>query len=200
MADTRWGGLTPETRIETSHGGRTISGYAAVYWRADDPGTQFVLGPKAIERITPGAFDRAISEHQDVRALMNHDPDNLLGRTSSGTLKLTVNKRGLRYEIPYDEHDPDHQRVKRKLEKGDISGSSFAFVPTSDRFEVEGDDVEVRYIDDLDLYDVGPETYPAYHSATSGVRSEDRSEYGSSLQKYHDMLDVLSALRRIDLS
>ena len=84
---------------ENEGGGATVAGYAAVYYRADNPGTEFEVFSGVRERIVSGAFDRAIRETQDVRGLFNHDPNMLLGRTESGTLRLESNKRGLRYEI-----------------------------------------------------------------------------------------------------
>ena len=77
-------------------GRRAIVGHAAVYYRADDPGTEYQLFPDLKERIMPGAFDRAARE-DDVRALFNHQPDNLLGRTTAKTLALTIDEKGLRY-------------------------------------------------------------------------------------------------------
>lgn len=69
-----------ELRVRSDGAG--IKGYAAVFnERSEDLG-----GWREI--IMPGAFKRAIREEQDVRALINHDPNLVLGRTKSGTLKL----------------------------------------------------------------------------------------------------------------
>ena len=43
------------------------------------------LGDKIMERIMPGAFDRALEEDNDVLGLFNHDQNQLLGRRSIGT-------------------------------------------------------------------------------------------------------------------
>ena len=59
---------------------------------------------------SPNAFDRALAESDDVRGLFNHDPDNLLGRTSSGTMRLSVDKKGLLYET-----DPGDTNVGRDV-------------------------------------------------------------------------------------
>ena len=74
-----------------------IIGYASVFYDGT-AGTQYELWDDTFERIMPGAFDRALKE-DDCRALVNHDANNLLGRTASGTLRLSIDKTGLRYEI-----------------------------------------------------------------------------------------------------
>lgn len=156
-----------------------ITGLAAVFYNADDPaGTQYQLWDNYFERILPGAFDRAVKE-DDVRALQNHDPRLLLGRTTAGTLQLEVTKEGLAYRI-----QPPATQVGRDtitlLERGDLDGSSFAFLPsnggiewTEERVKVNGSDVTIyiRNVKAVDLYDVGPVTYPAYTATSSGTRS-----------------------------
>jgi len=148
----------------------TITGYAAVFYRADEPGSEFALGADIVERIMPGAFDAIAAD--DVRALFNHDSNHVLGRSTSGTLKLTVDDKGLRYDIDL----PDTQLardLRTSIERGDISGSSFAFtIPEGGQeYREEGDHV-VREVRAVTLYDVGPVTYPAYEASTSHARSE----------------------------
>ena len=50
------------------------------------------------EVVRSGAFAAAI-RRDDVRALYNHNPDQVLGRTRSGTLTLTEDEHGLRYDV-----------------------------------------------------------------------------------------------------
>jgi len=167
-------------------GSKVIVGYGAVFYRTEDSGTEYELWDNVFERISPTAFDRAIKESHDVRGLFNHDASNLLGRVSSKTLRLSTDKTGLRYEIDVDMDDPDHQRVVRKIERGDLTGSSFAFKPTMTRWE-DQDDQEVRWIDDVDLFDTGPVTYPAYTSATTGLRSDHgRDEVETEYRYWQD--------------
>lgn len=162
-----------KSRVKTTYrsDGAVITGYSAVFYNGL-PGTQYSLGDGMVERIRPGAFDRALVERHDARALYNHDPDNLLGRVSSGTCRLSVDHLGLRYEITADRNDPDHQRVLAKIKRGDLSGSSFAFQPTKVTWE-DKDGISIRWIDDLQLFDVGPVTYPAYGASTTGLRAEE---------------------------
>jgi HK97 family phage prohead protease len=162
--------VTVETRQD---GTMTISGYAAVFHRAEDPGTQFQLMDNYHERIKPGAFDRALAEKQDVRALFNHDPNHVLGRTTSGTLRLSTDSTGLRYDVDL----PNTQTAKdlaESVNRGDVSGSSFAFSVNATGQEIERSEGQTyRNITDANLFDVSVVTYPAYESATSGMRSKE---------------------------
>ena len=162
-------GLTVECR---AHEGETraMSGYAAVFYNAEERGTEYGLGEGAVERIMPGAFQRAISEQDDVRALFNHDSNQVLGRSKSGTLRLSVDARGLRYEV--DAPDTSLARdLATSIERGDITGSSFAFRVTDSEW-VHEDGVDVRLVQGVELFDVGPVTYPAYEATAASVRSE----------------------------
>ena len=146
-----------------------ISGYGAVFYRDDDPGTEYELFEGLVERIMPGAFDRAIQEADDCRALFNHNPDLCLGRSTAGTLRLSIDATGLRYEI--DPPDTAAGRdVQVSLQRGDITGSSFTFLP-DDMTWREKDGVTIREVRSVQLFDLGPVTFPAYTSSTAGMRS-----------------------------
>ena len=100
---------------------RKIVGYAAVYNSDSEP-----IAGMFIERIRPGAFDRAIKEKQDVRALVNHDPTLILGRTKAETLSLKSDEKGLAIEIT----PPDTQVARdiiESIDRGDVDQMSFAF-------------------------------------------------------------------------
>lgn len=158
-------------RVEQKEDGkRYISGYAAVFFRDNDPTTEYELFKDLYERINKGAFSEAVKE-DDVRALLNHDPNLLLARTGNG-LKLTEDEVGLRYEFPVDEKDPDHLRVVAKLERGDLTGSSFGFEPLERRW-VEYEDKDVVELVKVRLYDVSPATFPAYEGTSVGIRTNE---------------------------
>jgi uncharacterized protein len=144
-----------------------ITGYAAVFYRKDDPGTEFELYPGVRERIMPSAFTKAIQSN-DVRALFNHDTAIVLGRSAAGTLRLFVDERGLRYEID----PPDTQAARdlvQSIRRGDITGSSFAFLPRATTWREDGPTTFLER-EEVELFDVGPVTFPAYAGATTGVR------------------------------
>jgi len=149
-----------------------ILGYGAVFWDGDPQGgTQYQLYSDLCERIMPTAFDRALREGQDVLGLFNHNADLVLGRTSAGTMKCSVDKKGLAYAI--DCADTSIARdVCQHLTRGDVNGSSFGFRVVREMYVAGGDNAEdVREIHDVDLYDIGPVTFPAYSATTAEVRN-----------------------------
>ena len=140
-----------------------IRGYAALY------NSDSVDLGGFTERILPGAFDGVMKRGTDVVALYNHDPAFLLGRESSGTLRLSVDDRGLRYEIDAPDSRAD---VVEAIERGDVRGSSFAFrvKPAQENWSRTSDGRQLREIREVDgLFDVGPVMKPAYGATESFV-------------------------------
>lgn len=138
------------------------------------------------EVIMPGAFDDVLND--DVRALFNHDPNFVLGRTISGTLTLEVDERGLKYEILSPNTQTIRDLLLEPLKRGDISQSSFAFRVARDGEEWDEDDegVVVRTIHKFkQLFDVSPVTYPAYPEAGAATRAMDawKEENGAGALK-----------------
>lgn len=181
--------LDSPLELRSEDGKDVLVGMAAVFYRAGDEGTEYELWKDVLERIASGAFDRALKERHDVAGLLNHNPDNLLGRSTSGTLRLSKTKEGLRYEIDLPDTTAGRD-TKESLSRGDLNGSSFAFRVTGEKWETDGD-LEIRTITDVDLRDVGPVVYPAYTATSAGLRSEDVAECRDSLAGWqeHKRLD-----------
>jgi HK97 family phage prohead protease len=150
---------------------KVIRGYGSVFYNAADPGTEYWLWDDIVERVMPGAFDSVLANNPDVRGLFNHDSNYVLGRTTAGTCRLNVDEVGLYYECDESPNDPDWARVAEKINRGDVNGSSYSFVPKSTVWEeitVNDRSVWIRWLKDMDtLYDVGPVTFPAFTAATS---------------------------------
>ncbi len=150
-------------------GAATISGYAAMFNKETVIGGMWGFR----EQIAPGAFDSALKE-DDVRALFNHDPNQLLGRTTNDTLKLSVDKKGLRYHVEL----PDTavaRDVRTLIQRGDVTGSSFGFTVTDDSWDesdVKKGKLPLRTIRSVSLFDVSPVTYPAYPQTSVTARSK----------------------------
>lgn len=121
------------------------------------------------ERFAPGSFSGALKE-SDARALFNHNPDNLLGRESAGTLEITETKRALKFVVPELPDTAIGQTVRIGIERGDIQGNSFAFriADGGDVWEEGPDGIAQRTVTNVaELLDVGPVTNPFYEKGTS---------------------------------
>ena len=150
---------TLETREE--NGERIIEGYAAVY------GVEANIGPFK-ETISRGAFDNVLEN--DVRALINHDPSLVLGRTSSGTLELTSDDIGLKYRVKLGNQQYATD-LYESIQRGDISQSSFAFTIKDQTWSEDRSSRSVNEV--AQLLDVSPVTYPAFKEATVVARDEE---------------------------
>jgi len=159
--------VAPESATKDTIG--TIRGVASVFDTETRIGSIF---GEFIERVAPDAFDGALNRPDDVRALFNHDPGRVLGRTAAGTLRLSKTERGLTYEVDVPDTQTGHE-VRSLIRRGDITGSSFGFkVPTKDD-ETWDDDASppIRTIRNVELFDVSPVTYPAYPETSVEARS-----------------------------
>lgn len=163
-----WVPTTWETRDDGEDPG--ITGLASVFYDGTSR-TQYELWMGVVERIMPHAFDRAIRE-DSVVALFNHDPNWVLGHTRAKTLSLSIDPKGLRYKITPSETRA-YQDLREYIAAGSISGSSFSFkVKSTDQTWRHEDGIDIREINSVQLFDVGPVTFPAYAGTTAGLRSE----------------------------
>lgn len=127
------------------------------------------------EVIKPGSLD-GVLEKSDVRALFNHDPSKVLGRTGAGNLKLEIDDVGLKYTITPDTSITYVRDLMANIKSRNITQSSFAFRAKFDGYEYVEDEERgtVKVITKFDkIFDISPVTYPAYHNTETSVRSLD---------------------------
>jgi len=157
-----------EIRVANSES-REVVGYASVF--TDSEGNTALsenLGGFR-EKIDPSAFDNVLDN--DVRALFNHDPNLILGRTTAGTLSLSVDERGLKYNFTAPDTTTGRDLMV-SLERGDVTQSSFGFIVEEDDWTEDENGMTIRTIKKVGrLLDVSPVTYPAYPDAEVGKRS-----------------------------
>jgi hypothetical protein len=158
-----------ETRT-TCDGQIEIEGHAAVFDRHSQDLGGFV------ENVAPTAFKRTLSSNPDTRALFNHDPSLILGRTRAGTLDLATDDSGLYYRnrLPDTSYARD---LRVSMERGDVTQSSFGFWTIQDSWGRTEAGMPVRTLTEVSLHegDVSPVTFPAYLDTDSGVRAAVRS-------------------------
>lgn len=143
---------------------RRIRGTAIVFNSLSE-----VLGGIFREKIAPEAVDRTLRQALDVRALVDHDPSKILGRTKAGTLRLDKTQQGLQATI-----DPPNTSaandILESIGRGDVTGMSFGFRTLEDKWD-EKTDPPTRTILDMEVHDVSIVTYPAYPQTDVAVRS-----------------------------
>lgn len=165
--------------LDGSAGSPSIAGYAAVfnefYTLYEDDGAAFGDNGLIVrETITPGAFDPVMDN--DVRCLFNHDADNVLGRSTNGTLAMGQDAKGLEFVNAMDETRIGKD-VHAFIKRGDVTGCSFAFTVEDDPnawVEDVSPTGQLRFTRTIRkmkrLYDVGPVTYPAYEQTSVDAR------------------------------
>lgn len=150
---------------------RTVRGYAAKFEMPSEDLGGF------IETIERGAFEDVLGN--DVRALFNHDPSQILARARGGandTLRIGTDETGLWYEFdaPQTRAGDD---ILESIRRGDVDQSSFGFIIARDGDKWaerrDGDrNIVTRTITKLSrLLDVSPVTYPAYPDTSVALRN-----------------------------
>lgn len=152
--------FTAEFRADVA--GNKLTGHAAVF-------NQRAMIRDFAEQIDPRAFDRALSEAQDVVLLVNHD-GLPLARTASGTLRLAKADRGLAMsaDLPNTTLAADVRELTRR---GDLRSMSFGFFVREDEWSNLDDGTQLRTVLDVDLFDVSVVTFPAYAGTDLALRN-----------------------------
>lgn len=154
-----------EVRVDSNGDKPVIRGYAALFNTLSED-----LGGFR-EQLQAGAFSDAMAA-SDVRALINHDPNLVLGRNQAGTLTLREDASGLYAEIT----PPDTQAARDlvvSMSRGDVNQMSFAFTVSKEdqQWTRDGTGPWLRTIKRVSrLFDVSVVTYPAYPQTSAAVR------------------------------
>lgn len=145
--------------------GRTLSGIAVAYNALSE--TIYTGHRDFRERILPGAFAGTLERRRDVRCLYSHNGDNLLGRTSSGTLALEDGQRGLAFSLSVPNTQIGND-VLELVKRGDLRGMSFAFNKVTDRWTSAGE----REVIAATLHEISVVGAPAYPQTSVQARAE----------------------------
>lgn len=139
--------------------GRKLEGYAAVF------GSEARIG-SILERIEPGAFRASLGG--DILALMDHDPARVLGRTRSGTLRLSEDSRGLAFSLDLPDTQPGRD-VLELAQRNDLGGMSFGFVVPKGGDHWQGERRTLRTVNLQEISVVS--SFPAYPDTSLALRS-----------------------------
>jgi HK97 family phage prohead protease len=144
---------------------KVIEGYFAVY------GSETELWTGAFEEIKSGAFDDTLEN--DIRALINHNTELVLGRNKAGTLTLEADDKGLWARVVINEQDTDALNLYARVQRGDVDQCSFGFNVLDEDIEHRDDGTTKWTIEKIDLHEVSIVTFPAYEATSVQARKRD---------------------------
>lgn len=172
--------LKPDLRIFRDTSDPKIVGYAAVFNSSTDLGY-------CTESIDPGAFRDSLARGDDVAALVNHDPNLVLGRTPK-TLSLATDSHGLRCEIL----PPDTTiglDIQKLLDRGDVSQMSFGFYIEDQNID-RSKDSPLPHVTIMQarLFDVSVVTFPQYDDTEAEMKRMREERKQDVLERLREFL------------
>ena len=159
-----------ETRADDD-GKKIVTGYATIFnepyelWSYD--------GYTVLEQVDPKAFDEC--DMSDVILQYNHE-GRVFARTSNGTLKLNVDKKGLAVEAHLEGTELGNQ-IFEEIKGGYTNKMSFGFKVKEDKREITEDKetgavTVLRTITNISkLYDVSAVSIPANDATSISARN-----------------------------
>ncbi len=189
---------------EDAGNGRTLFGHFAVFDRWTEIDSWYE--GRFMERLGDSAFTRTFKERGDkIRVLYDHGHDPSIGNKPLGAPDtLRVDKGvGAYYESELFETNYVEELMPA-LRAGQL-GASFRFRVVGEQWVEPKKEsahnpnkLPERTITDVDLYEFGPVTFPAYEAATAGVRSTGTDEFIDHLM--HDPRFVARFTERAGLT
>jgi HK97 family phage prohead protease len=163
----------------------TMFGYFAVFNELTEIDSFFE--GHFMERIDPKAFNKTFRENRDgMKVLFQHGLDPQIGDKPLGPIdELKSDEVGGYYEVPLLNAPYVRSDVLPGLEAG-LYGASFRFRVMRELFDEEPDPSDTnpeglpeRTIKEAQVLEFGPVTFPAYSSATAGVRAISANSNGA---------------------
>lgn len=161
------------------------------------------------EIITPTAFNKTINDKKNVRALLDHKKEKVLGDIKSGTLKLENRNDGLvcTVEVPNTTYAQDAFEL---MSRGIGNAMSFGFYPVKTTNEPQ---TRTKYLNEVKLEEVSfliseDPAYPASNAKTLLRSLEDdveelnveniKEEDKQILIKIRDKIDSLIPIKKVE--
>ena len=169
--------------------GRKVGGYAAKFNEWSKP----LRGARGEfrEKIAPTAFD----QRGDVSLWWMHDPKQPLANTQSGTLRLTTDETGLRYEADLGD-SPFAAHVLDLVQRGVVKEMSFGFRVPDGGDTWQGRDRTLKAVElrEISLVEVG-----AYAGTSAEARSDDNPNNEERAMTLKEIQAALAAARDAEL-
>ena len=166
---------------------RTVEGYAMLFGVRSVNLTPWSSEREVYEVMEPGCITPDLLSRSDVVLTAFHNNQLILGRwrQGKGTLALEIDQRGLKIRCTLAETATADELLSA-IERGDISGMSFAFTADEEDNEngvsyertaeqtADGKEVWLRHVKKVTgLYDVTIAGHPAYEQTTIEAREVD---------------------------
>lgn len=168
-------------RAEEQGEDRYIEGYFAVF------GDTYDMGWGVTESIDRHAFDKTI--RGDIRVLLNHNTDVVLGRSGAGTAEFRIDDHGLWGRCKINPADSEAANAYARVQRGDVDQASFGFDIIKIEREYDGKGGVHRTLQEVKLYEVSVCTFPAYESTSLSARDNQsgadiRAEENAAWKKH----------------
>ena len=95
-----------------------------------------------------------------------------MARTTSNTLILKEDAKGLYGEIKINPNDTDALNIYERVKRGDVSQCSFGFLINQEEADYRDDGSTHFILKDLNLYEVSVCTFPAYEGTEVEARQK----------------------------
>lgn len=160
--------------IEVRNDKVIIDGYVNAVGRDSRPVIVEKRG-RVIEQIVPGTFARALKKGKNVKILLNHQENRVLGSTKEGNLKLYEDSIGLRAHAEITDSE-----VIQKAKNKELRGWSFGMFVLHEEYEERADKLPRRLVSDVDLVEVSiidSRMRPAYAGTSIEQRADEEIIY-----------------------
>ncbi|ARM68237.1 HK97 family phage prohead protease [Staphylococcus warneri] len=166
------------SQIETGQQEMVVEGYAIIFDTLSDDlgGFKEIISPNALSQV----------DISDVKCLINHDFNQVIGRTQASTLELSVDNKGLYFKcyLPNTSYARD---IYENIKAGNVNQCSFYFtLPNDDTSARTWSKINGEYVQTInrieDLIEVSIVTIPAYQDTSVAV-----GQRAKGLDKFKDL-------------
>lgn len=189
--------------VEGESDSRTIVGYAIVFGVESRILRDYWDNYREI--IEEGAINEERLKEMDIKMTMYHNREKILARSfkGEGTLKLSVDKVGVKYEFEAP-HTVDGDTALELVKRGDLTGSSFMFwtdEASGVTYEKREDGMMLRRVKTIGMiYDMTIAADPAYNETTVEAREAiGRFEKPEEKKPDYTNLNNLQRKRELEL-
>jgi HK97 family phage prohead protease len=142
-----------------------------------------------VEVIKPSAFSDSLASGDPVKAIVEHNHDLLLGKTTANTLELIEEHDGLKVIIHLSEKIQAHKDIYEQVKRGDLDSLSFGFVAQDETFNYDVTP-PIRYISKAQLFEITVCAIGAYPANKIDARTLQQAKANSGIESQSKWLEL----------